>query len=71
MAPSKINHGAQLAAAEDRDIGILHVMRGHRSLGTTSRVSLADGLERAFASYQKIESGEPMQRVVRLLMAVG
>jgi hypothetical protein len=47
MAISKINHAAQWAAAEDRDMGILHVMRCHRSLGTTCRIPPHTGLRQA------------------------
>jgi hypothetical protein len=70
MPPFKINHGAQWAAAEDRDTGILHVMRGHRSLGTMHRVWPNIALKRAFTTYQLLESGEGMREAVRLLMVV-
>jgi hypothetical protein len=70
MAPFKINHGARQAAEEDRRLGVLHVMRGHRSLGTTCRIPPHAGLQKAFATYQLLESGRGMQEAVRLLMVV-
>jgi hypothetical protein len=70
MAPSKINFGAQWMAAEDRQLGVLRVCRGHRSLGTTSRIPLPDGLQNAFTTYQLLESGAGMREAVRLLMVV-
>jgi hypothetical protein len=70
MPPFKINHGARQAAEEDRRLGVLHVMKGHRSLGTMHRVWPNIALKKAFASYQVIESGSGMQEAVRLLMVV-
>jgi hypothetical protein len=74
MPPFKINHGARQAAEEDRRLGVLHVMKGHRSLGTTRRVPPHAGLQKAFATYRLLESGEGMQQTqadaIRLLMVV-
>jgi hypothetical protein len=74
MSPFKINHGARQAAEEDRRLGVLHVMKGHRSLGTTNSIPLHARLHKAFASYQLLESGEGMQQTqadaIRLLMLV-
>jgi hypothetical protein len=70
MAPPKINFGARQAAEEDRMLGVLRVMKGHRSLGTMHRVWPNIALKKAFASYQVIESGEGVREAVRLLMVV-
>jgi hypothetical protein len=74
MPSSKINHGARQAAEEDRRLGMLHVMKGHHSLGTMHRVWPNIALKTAFATYQKLESGEAMQQTqadaIRLLMLV-
>jgi hypothetical protein len=74
MAPSKINHGAQMAKRIDRQDGISHVMRGYRPLGVMERVNPDAGLRHAFATYQKLESGEAAAQTqanaIRLLMVV-
>jgi hypothetical protein len=70
MAPFKINHGARQASEEDRHLGVLHVMRGHSSLGTMHRVWPNIALKKAFTTYQLLESGEGMREAVRLLMVV-
>jgi hypothetical protein len=74
MAPSKINHGAQMAKRADRHDGIIRVMRGYRPLGVMDRVKPETGLRHAFESYQRLESGEAARQTqvnaIRLLMLV-
>jgi hypothetical protein len=74
MPPFKINHGAQMAKRIDRHDGIIHVVRGYRPIGVMERVNPETGLRNAFATYQKMESGEGMQQThanaIRLLMLV-
>jgi hypothetical protein len=74
MPPFKINHGAQMAKSRDRHDGIIHVVRGYRPLGVMERVNPEVGLRHAFATYQKLESGEGMRQTqadaIRLLMLV-
>jgi hypothetical protein len=73
-ANPKCNWGAKWASDEDRSVGMMTVRRGFRTLGVTSRVSVEAGLEDAFDSYARIESGavdaqirEDAMRLLRLV----